>query len=206
MAAYLEVSRSTGSQHVPLDKDRVTVGQDASNDVALEDDETVSHLHAVLEEYPAGWSVKDLGSRNGTFVNGRRLWADQRLRAGDEIRVGSTKMVFRHPDRAATVTAAATAALPEITRRERDVLLALCRPMLSGHVFTEPASIRQIAHALVVSEDAIKQHLVRLYDKFGLTTDESERRRVRLANEAIGRGAVTLADLRSWTPAAEKAR
>jgi DNA-binding NarL/FixJ family response regulator len=82
------------------------------------------------------------------------------------------------------------------TRRERDVLVALCRPVLSADLFTEPASIRQIAEELVVTEAAVKQHLLRLYDKFGVF-DSGERRRVRLANEAVRRGAVTLADLRT---------
>ena len=66
--------------------------------------------------------------------------------------------------------------------------------MLSADLFTEPASIHQIALELVMSEAAVKQHLVRLYDKFGVY--DGERRRVRLANEAVRRGAVTLADLR----------
>ena len=57
-----------------------------------------------------------------------------------------------------------------------------------------------IAEQLVVTEAAVKQHLLRLYDKFGVY-DSGERRRVRLANEAIRRGAVTLSDLRE-TPTA----
>ena len=74
-------------------------------------------------------------------------------------------------------------------------LLALCRPVLSADLFTEPASIRLIAEQLVVTEAAVKQHLLRLYDKFGVY-ESGERRRVRLANEAVRRGAVSLADLR----------
>src|SRR5919197_406907 len=82
---------------------------------------------------------------------------------------------------------------PELTRRERDVLVALCRPALGGDVFTEPASVREIAAALVVTEAAVKQHLLHLYDKFGIA-DTGERRRVRLAREAIRRRAVVLPD------------
>ena len=74
--------------------------------------------------------------------------------------------------------------------------VALFRPALSGEVFSEPASTREMAKALSVSEPAIKQHLLRLYDKFGIY-EGGERRRVRLANEALRRGAVTLADVRS---------
>jgi DNA-binding NarL/FixJ family response regulator len=67
--------------------------------------------------------------------------------------------------------------------------------MVSGSVFTEPATIHQIATDLVVSDAAIKQHLLNLYDKFAIH-GEGERRRVRLANAAIMRGAVAVADLR----------
>jgi DNA-binding NarL/FixJ family response regulator len=75
------------------------------------------------------------------------------------------------------------------------VLRALCRPMFDQQVFSEPASLRQIAAELVVSEAAVKQHLAHLYDKFRLG-DETGRRRVQLANEAIRRRAITVADLR----------
>jgi DNA-binding transcriptional ArsR family regulator len=77
--------------------------------------------------------------------------------------------------------------LPDLTRREREVLQSLCRPALSGDVFAEAASVHQIASELVVSDAAVKQHLLRLYDKFGVY-DRGERRRVRLAKEAIARG------------------
>ncbi|MGH8682826.1 MAG: hypothetical protein ACREVP_15115, partial [Burkholderiales bacterium] len=80
--------------------------------------------------------------------------------------------------------------LPELTRRERDVLAALCRPLARGAAFTEPASIHDVADALGVSEAAVKQHLAHLYDKFGIFEGD-ERRRVRLANVALGEGAVS---------------
>ena len=51
-----------------------------------------------------------------------------------------------------------------------------------------------MAKELVVSDAAVKQHLLRLYNKFGLT-DRSENRRIRLANEAIARGLITLGEL-----------
>ncbi len=85
---------------------------------------------------------------------------------------------------------------PALTQRERDVLLALCRPLLTGDAFTEPASIRAIAAELVVSEAAVKQHLSRLYVKFEAGV-HGERRRVQLANAAVGRGAVKVGDLRA---------
>jgi hypothetical protein len=153
-------------------------------------------MHAVLERFPAGWVVRDLDSRNGTFVNGERLWGDRPVGAGDEIRVGDATLVLRadRPVEARSTTEAAFIR-PEVTRRERDVLIALCLPMLRGDVFTEPASIREIAARLTVTDAAVKQHLQHLYDKFGI--HDADRRRARLANEALRTGAVTIADLRA---------
>lgn len=194
MPAYLEIWGGSGPQLRPLDTDRVTVGKAEANDVTLGSDGTVSRLHAVFERYAAGWCVRDMGSTNGTFVNGERIWAEVPLRHGDEVKLGAARLVFRADEAAGADATVATDAPPELTRRERDVLVALCRPVLSGDVFTEPASTQQVADALVVSEAAVKQHLARLYDKFAIY--ETERRRVRLANEAIRRGAVSLTDLR----------
>jgi DNA-binding NarL/FixJ family response regulator len=70
----------------------------------------------------------------------------------------------------------------------------LCKPLLARDQFTEPSSIKEIAAELVVSDAAVKQHLQNLYDKFGVAA--ADHRRTRLANEAIRRGAVRIADLR----------
>ena len=75
------------------------------------------------------------------------------------------------------------------------MLVALCAPLADGDVFTEPATVREIAGRLVVSEAAVKQHLANLYGKFDVV--EGERRRSRLANAALDSAAVTLADMRS---------
>lgn len=145
-------------------------------------------MHAILEPVGGGdWCVRDLASSNGTFVNRERVWSDRPLRHGDEIRIGRTRIIFRSADVPLDTTVTHTAEpAPHITRRERDVLVALCRPVLSADLFTEPASIRLIAEKLIVAEAAVKQHLFWLYDKFGVY-ESGERRRVRLANEAIRR-------------------
>ena len=135
----------------------------------LADDPTASHLHAVLERFAAGWCVTDLGSSNGTWVNGERIWASRRLRHGDEIRVGQTRLVFRDPlTRRRRARPRPRTAPPALTPRERDVLVALCRPLLARDMFTEPASTRAIADELVITQAAVKQHLANLYDKFGV--------------------------------------
>jgi FHA domain-containing protein len=192
VSSYVEVWGRGGRELRPLDSERVTVGTLESNDVVVEAD-GVSRAHAVLERFGDTWCVRDLGSRNGTFVNGVRVVGEHALRPGDEILLGRLRLLFRGPARG-TETAAIEQP-PRLTQRERDVLVALCRPLLTGDAFTEPASIRAMAAELVVSEAAVKNHLSRLYDKFGVGA-EGERKRVQLANAAVARGAVKLGDLR----------
>jgi ATP/maltotriose-dependent transcriptional regulator MalT len=191
---YLDVHTRRDARRVVLDGERLAIGRSDANDLALTDDPSVSRAHVMLERLPAGWVIRDLGSRNGTLVNGRKLWADHVLHAGDRIQIGSAQLAFgRAPSESYDRTAGPETA-PDLTRREREVLVELCRPAMSGDVFTEPASIRQIAEALYVSDAAVKQHLTNLYDKFRIHPD-AERRRVLLANEAVRRGVVTIADL-----------
>ncbi|MFC4945474.1 FHA domain-containing protein [Pseudonocardia sp. GCM10023141] len=197
MNAFLEVWRPAGADLVQLDADRITVGRSAGNDIVLSDDSQVSRVHAILERFAGIWSVRDVSSRNGTFVNGSRVAGEARLGPGDELRIGRTRIVLR-ADRTADDPGLTEvpAPPPQLTPRERDVLIALFKPMIGADMFTEPASTRQIAQALWVSEAAVKQHLLRLYDKFGIG-GEGERRRSRLANEALRRGAITLAEVRA---------
>lgn len=198
---HLEMWVGGTSDRIPLRGKGVTIGQAASNDVPVPFDRTVSRVHCVLELVASRWCVRDLSSRNGTFVNGTRIWGEQPLRSGDEIRVGSVRFVARLDEDAAHADETVGAETgPSLTRREREVLVALCSPMFSGDVFREPASTRQIASVLVITEAAVKQHLSRLYDKFAI--HEQEGRRVRLANEAIRRGAVSTAEILGRKPPA----
>jgi hypothetical protein len=190
----LELWGRSGRELRSLDDDRVTIGTDPTNELIIEGT-GVSRVHAVFEWFGGVWCVRDLGSRNGTFVNGQRILGEYALNAGDEILLGKFRIVFRGPARSTKATQA-IAEPPSLTPRERDVLIALCRPLLGGSAFTEPASIRSIAEALVVSEAAVKQHLSRLYTKFGVNEGD-ERRRVRLANAAVSLGAVSSGDLQS---------
>jgi hypothetical protein len=194
VSSYVEVWGGSGRELRALDSERMTVGTLESNDVVVDAD-GVSRVHAVFERFGDAWCVRDLGSRNGTFVNGGRIIGEQPLHSGDEILLGRLRLLFRGPAARGKQTTA-IAEPPPLTQRERDVLLALCRPLLTGDAFTEPASIKAIAAELVVSEAAVKQHLSRLYGKFDVGT-HGERRRVQLANAAVASGAVKLGDLRA---------
>lgn len=194
MVDHLEVWDRGGPRLVALEGDRLTIGSSPVNHVAIDGDPTVSRLHAVLERVGPVWCVRDVGSRNGTFLNRKAVRGDRRLGPHDELRMGRTRLVFRGrtPLPFGRDRTEGSLAPPRLTGRERDVLVALCTPLLAGSFFTAPASVGEIAEAMVVGEPAIRQHLVRLYDKFAIHGGE---RRLRLANEAISRGAVSLTDL-----------
>jgi pSer/pThr/pTyr-binding forkhead associated (FHA) protein len=79
---------------VALDSRPLTVGRGGTNDVPLASDEYASSRHARFEARRDGVYVEDIGSTNGTFVNGIRLTRDRRLAPGDVVRVGETDLRF----------------------------------------------------------------------------------------------------------------
>lgn len=72
----------------------LTVGRGGHNDVAIEGDEFASARHVRFEPRNDGVWVQDLGSTNGTYVNGVRVDGARRLAPGDIVRVGETELRF----------------------------------------------------------------------------------------------------------------
>ncbi len=77
-----------------LDSAPVTLGRSSDNDMELGDDEFASAHHARVEPRRDGVWVQDVGSTNGTFVNGMKLDSPRKLAPGDVIRVGETDLRF----------------------------------------------------------------------------------------------------------------
>ena len=77
-----------------LDSAPVTLGRSSDNDMQLGDDEFASAYHARVEPRRDGVWVEDVGSTNGTFVNGNKLNGPRKLTPGDVIRVGETDLRF----------------------------------------------------------------------------------------------------------------
>ena len=89
MAQFQFVMRSGPTPGVtfPLDGDQLTIGRDSSNGVAINDAE-VSRRHARLNFQGGKYVLEDLGSTNGTFVNGQRLAGPVVLKPGDVVSLG----------------------------------------------------------------------------------------------------------------------
>lgn len=68
------------------------IGRDATSGIRLERDEFVSARHARIEPRPEGAMVDDLGSTNGTFVNGAKVKRAKLAKVGDVIKVGATEL------------------------------------------------------------------------------------------------------------------
>ncbi len=81
-------------QELELDSRALTIGRSRQNDVALEHDDYASSRHARIEPRVDGIWVHDVGSTNGTFVNGAQIDRPRRLAPGDIVRVGSTDLRF----------------------------------------------------------------------------------------------------------------
>ncbi|HEY7265019.1 MAG TPA: FHA domain-containing protein [Trebonia sp.] len=174
---------------IPLRDEVTTIGRGRGADIRL-DEPSVSRLHAEIVRRGPYIYVTDLGlSRNGTRVNGRPI-ARRVLDDGDVLSFGSARCRIEGipGEELAADAELRRSAAPELTRRELDVLISLCRPALSDDAFVTPATAREIADDLVVTEAAVKQHLLRLYTKFRVP--EGPNRRARLANEVIALGLV----------------
>jgi sigma-B regulation protein RsbU (phosphoserine phosphatase) len=92
--AQLYIYPKTGeSSTYPLGSRRATIGRASTNDIILSDQYS-SGVHAAIVPTEKGYALVDQGSKNGTFVNGRRVNGEIELSRGDDILVGSTHFYF----------------------------------------------------------------------------------------------------------------
>jgi len=85
----------------PIGKATMTIGRKSSNDIAVVNDDIASKVHAQVTRHGEHLSVEDMGSTNGTYVNGGRISGVVPVRSGDELRVGSTRFRCVHSDTSA---------------------------------------------------------------------------------------------------------
>ncbi len=86
----------TADEHdVALRGERVVAGRLATSGIRLAD-ANVSREHAAFIREGAGWAIEDLGSTNGTYLNGERI-SHARLRDGDTISLGASELIYHEP-------------------------------------------------------------------------------------------------------------
>jgi pSer/pThr/pTyr-binding forkhead associated (FHA) protein len=139
----------------------VTIGRDPTNDVTLEEDKLASRSHAEIVVRADQWYLIDLGSRNGSAVNGRPVHRHP-LRDGDIIRIGSTQFEFvlesdPHDTAAAEIVPRQESPV-SLTERERDVL----------RLISQGLTDKIIAQRLFISANTVRSYLERIREKTGL--------------------------------------
>jgi pSer/pThr/pTyr-binding forkhead associated (FHA) protein len=121
--AHLELEDR--SAKILLEPEMLSVGSTADCNIVL-DDSAVSGRHAIFRKMGSFWLIQDLGSTNGTWVNGRRIDRPTRLNSGDQIAFGRARFVLRSEG--------------ELSRRVFDKILALSAygfEQLVGELFTK---------------------------------------------------------------------
>ena len=107
-----ELRNQQGVDVLPLEGERVNIGRSAAeNHIVLADDSKVSRVHAAVLAGVSGWAIKDRGSRNGTFVNGDLVRGERLLRNGDEVTIGTKRLIFRVLTAESSIEATATTTL-----------------------------------------------------------------------------------------------
>ncbi|MBZ5607496.1 MAG: SpoIIE family protein phosphatase [Acidobacteriia bacterium] len=94
-APQLSIRTPNGeTQVVTLQQDHYDIGRAESNDLSFRDVLGLSRKHLALDRDGANWTVRDLGSTNGTFVNGTQITAPQVLRPRDRVTAGELTLTF----------------------------------------------------------------------------------------------------------------
>ncbi len=129
-------------QEFPLNGDELVIGRSADNPVAIPDT-SVSRKHALVRKTDSGWAVSDLGSGNGTTLNGEALADETPLNDGDVIVIGDTELVYSGPGGAPAAAAEAEAPsrrAPVRTARTGAERPSRGRPVRTGRASEDPAA------------------------------------------------------------------
>jgi sigma-B regulation protein RsbU (phosphoserine phosphatase) len=88
------LSPDGNSRAVPLEGQRLSLGRSSTAELSYPDDSGLSRQHLVLEREGEEWAINDLGSKNGTLLNGARITERRPLKSGDRIAAGHLIIVY----------------------------------------------------------------------------------------------------------------
>ena len=151
---------------IPLKKDKFLIGR--AKECALRaGSEAISRRHCAIIRRDTGWTVRDLGSRNGTHVNDEKITAEVPLKPGDELRV--VPIIFRiaeivssavapaaTPEAAAPTTAGPTTAKPKRQPPVKDVADVVERTINNSDSATEDDVSRWLLNMANDMADTLK--------------------------------------------------
>jgi serine/threonine protein kinase len=93
ISELLILERDGASRRFALSQDLITIGRSPHCDIAFPATKSVSRQHAALRKSGNRWALMDLGSRQGTFVNGETLRGEATVRDGDRIQIGEITLI-----------------------------------------------------------------------------------------------------------------
>jgi predicted component of type VI protein secretion system len=128
----------TPGKTFPLNRDVITIGRDIANDIVISDPE-VSRKHAQVRSSETGFILEDLGSTNGTFVNGQRLVGPHSLQSGELIMLAENVSISFNavqPDEGATMVSDPEAAVPPTQPSQP-------QPVPTEQVYVSPPTVQQ---------------------------------------------------------------
>ncbi|UJA21180.1 FHA domain-containing protein [Thermoleophilia bacterium SCSIO 60948] len=198
---FLLLETDSGPRVVVLQPgSRLRLGRGPNVDLDLGADTEISRVHADIRHDGGRWGVlDDEQSRNGTFVNERRVRGWQELEDGDSLRLGRTEIRFRDPAREPDPEPVAEPAGEErgpvaLSGEERELLVALCAPLAYAREGAEPATADELTGRLGREVSEIVADIDRLSERFGVGGSNLERREG-LAESALRAGIVTPREL-----------
>lgn len=148
-------------KRLELRRDEITLGRRKTNDIVIPEP-GVSRIHAVLVRRHGAVLVEDLGSHNGTYVNGERVVFMRQLHHGDLLQIGSTRALFEDSsapvDEPTLVEQGGVLGPQAFTQRQIQVLRLAARGLAN----------KEIAKRLSVSERTVKAYLSSVFDKLGV--------------------------------------
>ena len=137
-SAFLEIKDTKGVRKVPLTGGPLTVGRNITNLLVL-DEPAASRFHCVIEKWQDGYRVRDVGSRNGIFVNGQATKAAL-LNNGDIVGIGATEMKLILAGAAKPAGGKKKSSAPDEEAKAADDLAAFLEPApLDDYVEDEQA-------------------------------------------------------------------
>jgi serine phosphatase RsbU (regulator of sigma subunit) len=149
----------------PLQGPAMSIGRASDCSIPIKD-RYLSRKHAEIIAVDGAWMLKDLGSANGTYLNGSRVEHDQVLKTGDRIRLGDTEIVFETSDRSTdrfiaveSAAASPTIAIPVTDISDRPEAQDVARLQTLTLLARELIEDRPLAELFGFIVDRVMEHL-----------------------------------------------